>query len=127
MTPETEKPTDVEIAASVETQKIPPLVLINGASKILAKFNDGHTEEVVVNLIPISKVIDYLNIIAEPEKFVEFVTGKSPGWADTLTDDSIWEIDELARAMNDPRIDRYARRQKVTVERLKPIMSLVQG
>lgn len=98
-------------------------VVINGAQKFTVTYlpdKDGlsKTEEVMVRLIPVSKIGEYLSKIGVIEQLVELLTGKEAGWADTLSDDSLYAIDSLGRKINDPRLDRYVRRQTEAVSSL---------
>ncbi len=106
-----------------DQEKLPPTVVKNGEIEILVFKHDGTNEIVKVKLVPLRQVEKYYERIFDLPAFAEFVTGKADGWADTLDDDSLWEIDRLAKAINDPRFDRLLTRQTQTVEAQKPIMA----
>jgi hypothetical protein len=100
---------------------IPADVVINGGKEILVYSRDGKSSETVkVRLVPLSQASKYLDLVTDIAQFVEFIVGKPKGWADCISDDSLFELDALAKELNDPRIDRVLARQKSTVERLAP-------
>lgn len=103
-----------------DQDKIPADVLINGGMEITVTLKTGAKETVKVLLVPLSKASRYVEFIDDLTLFTELVTAKPAGWADTLEDDSVYEIDELAKKLNDPRIDRFLQRQLKTVERMAP-------
>lgn len=111
----------------MEPDKLPAAVVINGGSKITVHKLDGTTEEVRVRLIPLSKMVDYLNRVGDITLFAELVCEQSPGWADTLSFDSIYQIDELARAINDPSLARYVKRQTAAVGQMKDLVETLSG
>jgi hypothetical protein len=97
---------------------IPPSVLINGFAEYHAKYEDGTTELVRIQLIPVRDMQRLHEASQNPSSFVEYVCGKQAGWADKLSEESLYEIDEKASEMNVPRLARFASRQKRVAEKL---------
>ncbi len=89
----------------------------NGA-EIIGEFETPPPERVLVRLVPLSKAGDYLALVGDLIPFVELACSKPAGWGDTLEDDSVYEIEEIFRKLNDPRFDRYVRRQTEAVGKM---------
>lgn len=92
--------------------QIPADVLINGGQNITVKDIAGNPVEVKVILVPLKKMGDYYEKLGDINAFVEFVTAKPAGFAETLDDDSIFLIDETATQLNSFRAARFLERQK---------------
>jgi hypothetical protein len=116
-----------------EPNPIAAQTIINGAQPATVVHHDGRgqdqpitymhgaTEVVNVRLVPLTKVAQYFDTIGDIHAFVEFVTDMPKGWAETLDDDSLYAIDELGKAQNDPRFARLLARQKKTLQGVKPM------
>lgn len=102
-------------------EKIPALTLINGSENVPVLFLDGSTGTANVRLIPLKNLGDYLTNIGDINKLVELACGQPEGWSETLHDDSVYLLDETTRRLNDPRIDRYLKRQTMAVEKMVPM------
>jgi hypothetical protein len=89
--------------------------IIAGSQPLIVEYREGAKEQVNVILVPLSKAGKYIENAGNFSAFVEMACGKDEGWADTLTDDSAYAVDELFRKLNDPRIDRYVQRQTAAV------------
>jgi hypothetical protein len=107
--------------------QVPASVVIGGGVDQSVVFKDGTSEAVKVKLVPFRQASNYLENVGDPAKLVEFVCGKPEGWSDNLTDDCVFEIDRIAREINDPRIDRWLERQAQVVETMKPKMARLSG
>jgi hypothetical protein len=107
---------------------IPSSVILNGGQSLKVTKLDGTTEEVVIRLVPLSQLADYFNKLDHMDQFIEFIVKKDKGYADTLTDDSQFAIDRIAKELNSFRMGRYLQRQvatqKETVERIRQITGL---
>ncbi len=106
---------------------LPAAVVISGGKPIIVTKRDGSNENVSVRLIKVSEVQKYLELTPTLGAFVEFCTGKPAGWADDLGEDSLFRIDEEARKMNDPFIERWFRRQREIMGQLKKAESDVDS
>lgn len=96
--------------------------IINGRKREVVKLLDGRQEEVYVRLIPISKLAEFIDSIGSVSRVIAMATGKDDAWIDLLDPDSVFHLDEVARAMNDPQIARWAQRQRATVGKTKGMM-----
>lgn len=108
-----------------ESDKLPAVAVINGAVDQEVKYLSGEREIVKVKLVPISKFDEYLTAKTVLPSFVEYICGKDKGWADTLDDESIYKIEALAKTLNDPRVDRFIKRQQETVNEMQPLVAKV--
>lgn len=106
---------------------LPPDVVINGGRKHPIHFKDKlPSKEVTVLLLPFSKAADYHELMADVPKMVELLTGQPPGFGESLTNDSLFEISAVGRAINEPRFYRWWQRQREAVEKYAGLGSDVQ-
>lgn len=103
--------------------KLPALTVINGAQKLLVQKIDGTSEDVSVAIVPVSRAGDYIESAGNLSRFVELACNKPAGWADTLSHDSLFEVDAVFRRISDGFIDRYLKRQ---TEAVGSLMSLAK-
>lgn len=70
-------------------------------------------EEIAVEIakFPLSKMGRYAETLADLGPFVEFVTGRPAGFADTILHEDVFRIDEVAQKLNADRLARLLRRQ----------------
>lgn len=103
---------------------VPPDVIVAGGQVLTVKKKgkDGASEEVLVKLVPISQLTKYASLIDHIAPLAEFLCGKEAGWADTLDENSVYQIDEVGRYINDPRLDRLIARQVKAVAKLGPTL-----
>ena len=71
------------------------------------------------------KIGEYMDRVGDLISFVELIASKPAGWADTLTDDSIYAIDTLGRELNNARLSRMLDRQVAAVGNLKPLATKI--
>lgn len=102
-----------------ETKKPSSLAIINGKASLPVKLKNGADHEVQVQLISFAKVEEYYKLIGDLPKFVQLMTGTDEAFYETLSDDSIFAIDNLAKELNDPRIARFLQRQRATFRKLE--------
>lgn len=93
-----------------------------GYAEATAKLADGTTEAVQVHAVPIRQIAAYAAALDKPHAVVELCCRKPEGWADGLTDDSLYELDELARNINDPRLARWFKRQNVVAAQAEQML-----
>ena len=99
----------------MSAEPLPSHVIINGVVAAEAVKLDGTNEAVSVRLIPIRLAEDYFVKEANMAEFVELSCSKPAGWADSLTDDSLYQLDRISRDINDPRFDRLMSQRQVQV------------
>ena len=100
-----------------------PYALLCGGESVVVTFRDGTTETVIVNLMSLRQLQGYISGIENVSDLVELACKKPKGWADELMPDSALKLDEVARRLNDPTLDRLIERQMVAIQKLKPMMS----
>jgi hypothetical protein len=105
-----------------QTPELSSDTIINGRRRVVVKFLDGRPEEIHVKLIPISKLAEFIDNIGSVPKVIAMATGKDEAWIDSLSPDSVFELDEIARTMNDPQIARWAARQRAAVTKTRGMM-----
>ena len=100
----------------------PPMTILSGGERYNAVMRDGTTETVTVRMMTIRELQGYISGIDDVSSFVEMACAKPTGWADTVFPDSLFALDEAARALNDPILDRLILRQVSAVQKMKPMM-----
>lgn len=100
-------------AAAVE--KVPVQTNINGGKQITITHFDGTEETVTVRLVPLTLASKYFEHVSEIVDFVALAVDKTAVDVAKWTDDTIFAVDKLARELNDPRFDRWLKRQEEAV------------
>jgi hypothetical protein len=78
-------------------------------------------ERVFVREPPLARLPELMALIGDMPAYLTLVTGKNRAWVDSLTDESIYDLYDAGRALNDPRFDLWMERQLQTVKALKPV------
>ena len=112
------QPASALIPAPPAEQRLPSDVLINGGKDLIVTLRDGTTKTIKVRLVPLSECFRYYETLGEMAHFIDFITGEKPGFADSLADDDAFEIDRVAKELNDFRARRFLVRQKATHQAL---------
>jgi len=105
----------------MKTEELPSQIITIGGQKLPIKMRDGSTSEVLVGLVEIANIGDYLSNIGDVNRVCEICTGNPIGWSKTVDDESIYEIDEIARKLNDPRVGRWLKRQQAAMSEMMPL------
>jgi hypothetical protein len=93
-----------------------PMTVINGRVKVPVKTEEGKTVDVLVITVPISKAPDYLSLQPKLSEFLMLVTGSTAEFIDSLDDESLFRLDDIAQRLNNPRIARYLTRQRAVLD-----------
>lgn len=80
---------------------------LRGGELASATTIDGRTIQVGIRQVPIRDFEQLLAAYDSPQRAVEIAAGKKEGWADTLTDDSIYALHAIVRRLHDPRLGRW--------------------
>lgn len=99
-----------------------PHALLCGGENITVAYMDGQTETVLVRLMTLRELQSYIVGIENVSDLIELACKKPKGWADDLMPQSALAVDEVARRLNDPTLDRLIERQVSAVQRMKPMM-----
>ena len=100
------------------TPAVSAAVVLNGGTTMTALHRDGTAEDVLVRVVPLSKVVQYASKIDNVCELIELVCDKPPGWADGLLPESAFALDDEARRLNDPTMARVAKRQQQVAGRI---------
>jgi len=95
--------------------------IINGGEEIEITLLDGTAETVLVKLLKIKKFEDYLRVVDNEAAAAELLTGKEPGWGDTVSPDSLLDICEKGHDINFSSVYRWAARRADVNEALLPV------
>jgi hypothetical protein len=98
------------------------MTILSGGQQHSAVMRDGTTEAVTVRLMTLRELQGYIAGIDDLSSFVEMACAKPKGWSDGVSPDSLFTLDEAARALNDPILDRLIRRQVSAVQKMKTMM-----
>lgn len=79
---------------------------------LTVKNRTGEDEAVFVREMPMKEYPDYVRVVDDEERAVEFLCDKPPGWADTLPPDSVGEIVEVGERLNQAVFPWLARRMR---------------
>lgn len=102
-------------------EPVSPMTILTGGEQLVAKLRDGTTETVTVRLMTMRELQGYITGIDDISAFVEMACKKPAGWADNLTPDSLFDLDEVTRRLNDPILDRLIQRQVNAVQKMRPM------
>ena len=75
--------------------------ILTGSARVEITYTEsGKPELVAVKLLPVRKVAQYFELDADPAACAELLTGKARGWADTITNDSVYRVIEEGERLN---------------------------
>lgn len=100
-----------------------PLTILTGGELISVNMRDGSTQGVVVRLMTMRELQGYMTGLDDISGFIELACAKPKGWADELAPQSVFDVDEAARRLNDPTLDRLIQRQVSAVQMMKPMLA----
>lgn len=103
------------------TPNIPQQSILNGNITLQIEHHGGTTEAVDVRLLKIKEFPDYLKLVDDEEALAEFLCGKEPGWAETLSVETILTICEKGHELNFKNACRWGQRRANLNEALLPI------
>ena len=101
--------------------KADDLAILLGKQDVVVTLRDGTKETVSVSVLSIRKIQDYMLLQDSLADTIELVCAKEKGWADTLTLESAFELDEIARKLNDPFLEKFIQRQMNAIAKMKPM------
>ena len=99
----------------------PEQAVLSGGIQVNINHMDGACETVTVRLLKIREFPDYLRLVDQEERLVEFLCDKPEGWAETLTVDSLLDICEQGHGINFRNACRWGERRAQVNEALLPI------
>src|SRR5690606_34062332 len=104
------------------------MTVIRGVEEFEVEHEGGKKELVEIRIVPIRRMDEYLARYENIALLCDFVCGKSDGWCDTLTEDSLYSLNRRARALNDPRLGRWIEQQSQTVKpKLEALLKKLRG
>lgn len=107
-----------------EQQKNAALI---GGTTIEVTYRDGTKESVTVQCLPLRKIPEYLEWVDNEPNCAEKLCNKPEGWADSITDESVFAICDAGAEINHPRLLSWANRQVKKAERLMPMTEIIQS
>ena len=96
-------------------------IIINGGVEISIIKLDGTAESVKIRLLKINQFSSYLQAVESEEKTAELLCDKEPGWAETISTESLLDIIEKGHEINFPSVFRWAERKANLNAKLLPI------
>lgn len=106
---DTTQATQAEPAPQPESRPTPNDIL-QGFCWCAATHKSGTEERVKVRLLNVREVVQYFrNLEGDPSACAELFAGKKAGWADNLTNTSVYEIVDLGERLNSGPFGEYLR------------------
>lgn len=100
--------------------------ILLGGTQMSVSLRDGSAEEVTVRMLPIRDFPRYMELAKHLAQRAELLCGMWAGWADMLTDESLYAITDKGAELNDPRLAVWTERQAMAAEaearRLMPLL-----
>jgi hypothetical protein len=95
----------------MDTPKISPMENVIGRAPVTVSHLDGSTEEVGVAQFHLDRCADFLKVIDDELAQADFLCDRPPGWARTLTVESVENIIAEGDRLNADFFARWVRRR----------------